>query len=169
MEGRKGRWEGRKCAKRRRAHGEGQTMPQRLGLGSGWGLGEESPSQARANRTHSPAPPPPRPPGGGSELPRAARAHTRRAHARCLSLPRARAPPVHSQPRSFKAGRALPSSLRCLRAASMAARSSGNPPPAPPLAPPPALLEGGSRLSPGPGFRTPPQVLAGPIGERLWV
>lgn len=115
---------------------EGQMTPPRprLGSGQGWRSGKEAPrGRARAAHTHLPLPLPARP----AEAPscREPRAHTRRAHARCRSLPRARAPPVQSQPRSFKAGRALRRSRRRRRAAAMAAPSSGNPPPTPPSSP----------------------------------
>lgn len=109
------------------------TPPKdQVGFGGQWG--REAPrGHARVAHTHLPLPLPARP----AEAPscRGPRAHTRRAHAHCRSLPRVRAPPVQSQPRSFKAGRALRRSRRCLRAAAMAAPSSGNPPPAPPTSP----------------------------------
>lgn len=136
---------------------EGQTTRQgagRDGVGVGWGGGGKPLAGAREPYTltcPSPAPP--------------ARRRLRAAAGRARTRG-ARAPPRQSQPRSFKAGRAPRRNRRCRRAAAMAAPSSGNPPP---CSSPWGPLEGGSRLSPSPHFRTPPPALCFPIGERLRV
>lgn len=137
---------------------EGQTTRQgagRDGVGWGWGeVGEGSPWRARASRTHSPAPPPPRPPGGGSQQPRAARAHE------ALALRPVSPSPAHSKP-----------GARRVAAAAAAAQPPWPPLPREALPPPRPLGPAGRGLSAvsGPHFRIPPPVLCLPIGERLWV
>lgn len=147
--------------------GEQRTTPppsSRPGSRSGWGWGREAP-RGRTSRTHSPAPPPPRPPGGGSELPRAARTHKARARALPVASSSSRSAGSVPAPLIQSWARAL--SRHCLRAAAIAAPARETLPRSHLL---PLLLRSRRRLSgvPSSHFRTPPQVLSGPIGKRLW-
>lgn len=131
-ERRKGRRQGGECGAKRRADQRGAEDTPRPRWR--WGWGREAPrGRARAAHTHLPLPLPARPAEAPSSRgPRTQGARTRVA-GRFFELARRG---VQSQPRSFKAGRALRRRRRCRRAAAMAASaSSGNPPRAPPPSP----------------------------------
>lgn len=145
---RKGRWEGGKCGAERRANPRRGGDPARPLLKTRvpiWmGVGREALEGARAAHTLTCPSPSPLPPGRRAPKHREPRAHTRRAHALPVA-PRARARQFQSQPRSFKAGRAL-LSRHCLRAAAIAAPAR-KPSPRSHLCPTPSLQKAALRES----------------------
>lgn len=163
MEGRKGRWEGRKCGTKKKAdQGKAEDPPPSPRLGSG-GSGGGKPL-AGTREPHTLTCPSPSPPARRRLRAAAGRARTHGARTRAASrFPELALRPFSPSPAHSKPG------ARSVAAAVAAAQLPWPPPPRETLPRPLPLRPPGRRFSvvSGPSLPHPAQVLSGPIDKRL--